>query len=142
MPPLAIIVNPLPTQGMRAFWVIWGDFVPFLDAQGGIKPHRSLQDAKDTDLAPGRFFCSAHLSSPARTGTGSHDYAGLRMADMSEPTVESLARRLNEKQVSRVKDWRTAAGMFTGRGFSKTVDDEGQKIREADREEGRQEFGE
>jgi hypothetical protein len=32
--------------------------------------------------------------------------------------------------------------MFTGREFSKIVDEEGRKIREADREEARQEFGE
>jgi hypothetical protein len=31
--------------------------------------------------------------------------------------------------------------MFTGREFSKIVDEEGRKIREADREEARQEFG-
>ena len=44
------------------------------------------------------------------------------MSDMLELTLESLARRLedverrlNGKQVSSVKDWRTAAGMFTGR---------------------------
>ena len=64
---------------------------------------------------------------------------------MSELTLESLARRLadverrlNEKQATSAKDWRIAAGMFTGREFSKIVDEEGRKIREADREEGRQ----
>jgi hypothetical protein len=68
---------------------------------------------------------------------------------MSELTLESLARRLedverrlNEKEASTAKDWRIAAGMFTGREFSKIVDEEGRKIREADREEARQEFGE
>jgi hypothetical protein len=68
---------------------------------------------------------------------------------MSELSLESLARRLddverrlNEKEASSAKDWRTAAGMFTGREFSKIVDEEGRKIREADREEARQEFGE
>ncbi len=68
---------------------------------------------------------------------------------MSEHTFESLARRLeeverrlNEKQASSSKDWRMAAGMFTGREFSKIVDEEGRKVREADREEARQEFGE
>jgi hypothetical protein len=67
---------------------------------------------------------------------------------MSELTLESLARRLedverrlNAKQASTAKDWRLAAGMFTGREFSKIVDEEGRKIREADREEARQEFG-
>jgi hypothetical protein len=68
---------------------------------------------------------------------------------VSEPTLESLARRLeeverrlNEKEASSVKDWRMVAGMFTGREFSKIVDEEGRRIREADREEARQEFGE
>jgi len=35
-----------------------------------------------------------------------------------------------------------AAGMFTGREFSKIVDEEGRKIREADREQARKDFGE
>ena len=68
---------------------------------------------------------------------------------MQELTLESLARRLeeverrlDEKEVGSAKDWRMAAGMFTGREFSKVVDEEGRKIREADREEARQEFGE
>ena len=68
---------------------------------------------------------------------------------MSELTLESLAcrleeveRRLNEKETSSTKDWRIAAGMFTGREFSKIVDEAGRKIREADREDARQEFGE
>ena len=71
------------------------------------------------------------------------------MSDRSELALESLARRLedverrlNENQVSSVKDWRTAAGIFTGREFSKIVDEDGRKIRDADREEARQEFGE
>ena len=61
---------------------------------------------------------------------------------MSELTLESLARRLaeverrlNEKQATSAKDWRIAAGIFTGREISKIVDEEGRKIREADREE-------
>jgi hypothetical protein len=33
------------------------------------------------------------------------------------------------------------AGIFTGREFSKIVDEEGRKIRVADREEARQELG-
>ena len=68
---------------------------------------------------------------------------------MSELTLESLARRLedverrlNEKEANSAKDWRMAAGMFTDREFSKVVDEEGRRIREADREEARQEFGE
>lgn len=66
---------------------------------------------------------------------------------MSELTLESLARRLdeierrlNEKEANNVKDWRLAAGMFTGREFSKIVDEEGRKIRETDREQTHQEF--
>jgi hypothetical protein len=68
---------------------------------------------------------------------------------MSKLTLESLdrrledvERRLNEKEAHGSKDWRVAAGIFTGREFSKIVDEEGRKIREADREEARQEFGE
>jgi hypothetical protein len=61
--------------------------------------------------------------------------------NMSELTLESLARRLehaerrlNEKQATGAKDWRIAAGTFTGREFSKIVDEEGRKIRDADPE--------
>lgn len=68
---------------------------------------------------------------------------------MSELTLQSLARRLeeverrlNEWVVPGPKDWRLAAGMFTGREFSRIIDEEGRKIREADREEARREFGE
>jgi hypothetical protein len=68
---------------------------------------------------------------------------------MPELTLEGLARRLeeverrlNEKEANGARDWRMAAGMFTGREFSKMVDEEGRKLREADREEARQEFGE
>jgi hypothetical protein len=68
---------------------------------------------------------------------------------MSELILESLARRLeeaehhrNEKEVSSAKDWRMAAGMFTGREFSTIVDEEGRKLGEADREVARQEFAE
>ncbi len=68
---------------------------------------------------------------------------------MPELTLESLARRLDkvehllsEQAASGAKDWRMAAGIFTGREFSKTVDEEGRKIREADRDEARRELGE
>ncbi len=68
---------------------------------------------------------------------------------MAELTLESLARRLdeierrlNEKETSGAKDWRLVAGMFTGREFSKIVDEEGRKIREADREQARKDFTE
>jgi hypothetical protein len=73
----------------------------------------------------------------------------LEKTNMSELTLESLARRLedverrlNEKQTASAKDWCIAAGMLTGREFSKIVDEEGRKIRDADREEARREFGE
>ncbi len=56
--------------------------------------------------------------------------------------LEEVERRLNEKEAGSTKDWRLVAGMFTGREFSKIVDDEGRKIREADREQARQEIGE
>jgi hypothetical protein len=48
---------------------------------------------------------------------------------MSELTLERVARRLeeverrlNEKESSSAKDWRMAAGMFTGRELSKVAD--------------------
>ena len=67
---------------------------------------------------------------------------------MPELTLESLALRLAELEQfvhgksPPVKDWRLVAGMFTGREISKVVDEEGWKIREADREAAREEFGE
>jgi len=66
-----------------------------------------------------------------------------------EYTLESLAKRLEEleikfaeRETSTQKDWRLAAGLFTGSEFSRLVDEEGRKIREADREAARLEFGE
>ena len=66
---------------------------------------------------------------------------------MAELTLESLAKRIEElehKFAERepVKDWRLAAGKFTGSEFSKLVDEEARKIRDADREAARAEFGE
>ena len=68
---------------------------------------------------------------------------------MSELTLESLARRLedlerrlNEKQPGGQKDWRIGRRHVYRARVSKIVDEEGRKIREADREEARQEFGE
>jgi hypothetical protein len=55
---------------------------------------------------------------------------------------EDVERRLNEREVGSTKDWRLAAGVFSGRELSKIVDEESRKIREADREEARQESGE
>jgi hypothetical protein len=62
--------------------------------------------------------------------------------ESSARRLEDVERRLNEKEASSAKDLRIVAGMFTGREFSKTVDEEGRRIREADREEARREFGE
>lgn len=62
---------------------------------------------------------------------------------MTELTLEALAKRieaLEQKraeqatpQLSKKKDWRRVAGMFTGSEFMKQVDAEGQAIREAER---------
>lgn len=59
-----------------------------------------------------------------------------------EKRVRELERRLNQREADPGKDWRAAAGMFTGSEFSKLVDEEARKIREADREAARLEFGE
>ncbi|HQR42262.1 MAG TPA: hypothetical protein PLX97_06245 [Gemmatales bacterium] len=65
---------------------------------------------------------------------------------MSEPvTLDSLAQRvtlleaalLKQKQ-GRPKDWRRTVGMFADSEFMRQVDEEGRKIREADREAARQ----
>ena len=67
---------------------------------------------------------------------------------MPELTLENLAQRVAELErfirgdSLPNKDWRLAAGMFTGREISKLIDEEGLKIREADREAAREEFGE
>lgn len=62
---------------------------------------------------------------------------------MNEPTLESLARRIEalERAIGlgqspiRTKDWRRVVGMFGDSEFMKQVDAEGQAIREAEREE-------
>lgn len=56
--------------------------------------------------------------------------------------VEELERRLNQRESAPSKDWRSVAGMFTGSEFSRQVDEEALKIRQADREAARQEYGE
>jgi hypothetical protein len=62
---------------------------------------------------------------------------------MNELTPESLARRVEaiERELRtrspRKKDWRRVVGMFGDREFSRMVDEEGRKIREADREAAR-----
>jgi hypothetical protein len=67
---------------------------------------------------------------------------------MAELTLESLAARVAEleRQLAErsppAKDWRNVAGMFTGSEFAKSIDEEARKIREADREAARLEFGE
>lgn len=64
---------------------------------------------------------------------------------MSELTLESLAKRvealekaLAEKEPKRpAKDWRRVVGMFADSEFMRQVDEEGRKIREAEREAAR-----
>jgi hypothetical protein len=60
---------------------------------------------------------------------------------MNELTLESLARRIEalERAIGLPadappkKDWRNVIGMFAGSDFMKQVDEEGRKIREAER---------
>jgi hypothetical protein len=68
---------------------------------------------------------------------------------MSELTLQTLAKRVEElerklvhQDVSLVKGWRHAAGLFTGSETSQHIDEEAKKIREADRAAARLEFGE
>ena len=69
---------------------------------------------------------------------------------MNELTLESLAKRVEalEKELLRhkssrsAKDWRSVVGMFEDNEFSRRVDEEGRKIREAEREEARREVRE
>ena len=56
--------------------------------------------------------------------------------------VEELERKLGQRDANPAKDWRLAAGMFTDSEFSRQVDEEALKIRQADREAARAEFGE
>ena len=99
----------------------------------------------DGDDRPMRAFFAANWCSPGYNTISGH-CGGTTMPEL---TLESLARRiedverrLNEKEASSAKIGVMAAGVFTGREFSRIVDEEGRKIREADREEARQEFGE
>jgi hypothetical protein len=65
---------------------------------------------------------------------------------MSQPTLEERVAAL-EKQVAQLlanaaalppyKDWRRVAGRFSGDEVMKQIDEEGRKIREADRERAR-----
>jgi len=56
--------------------------------------------------------------------------------------VEELERKLDQRETAAGKDWRLAAGMFTDSEFSRQIDEEALKIRLADRETARAEFGE
>jgi hypothetical protein len=66
---------------------------------------------------------------------------------MAKLTLESLAKRVEAletalavKETQRSpKDWRKAVGLFAGSDFMKQVDEEGRRIREADREAAHQE---
>ena len=52
--------------------------------------------------------------------------------------VEELERNCSQRESEPIKDWHLATGMFTGSEFSKLIDEEARKIREA----ARLEFGE
>jgi hypothetical protein len=62
---------------------------------------------------------------------------------MNELTLESLAKRvealeralLRKPALTRSKDWRRVVGMFGDSEFMRQVDEEGRKIREAERAE-------
>ncbi len=62
---------------------------------------------------------------------------------MAELTLESLAKRVEilEQQLAasqpKEKDWRRTIGMFADSEFMASVQEEAAKIREADREAGR-----
>ena len=66
---------------------------------------------------------------------------------MNEPTLESLAQRVEalEREVNLqrsqgpTKDWRRVVGIAGDSEFMRQIDDEGRKIREAEREEARRE---
>ena len=66
---------------------------------------------------------------------------------MNEPTLESLARRVDalERQLrnqgvpAAKKDWRRVVGIAGDSELMRQIDDEGRRIREAEREEARRE---
>jgi hypothetical protein len=66
---------------------------------------------------------------------------------MSELTLESLAKRVEALEAALArkepnhspKDWRKVVGMFAGSDFMRQVDEEGRKIREAERAQAQQE---
>ena len=61
---------------------------------------------------------------------------------MAETTIEALAKRLEEleRKVAAIapsappSDWRSVVGLFDGSDFMKRVIEEGQAIRQADRD--------
>ena len=68
---------------------------------------------------------------------------GDRMADL---TLESLAKRVEALEIAvgktaagPAKDWRKAIGMFHDSEFMRAVDEECQRMREAEREAARHE---
>lgn len=66
---------------------------------------------------------------------------------MSDLTLESLAKRVETLENAlaakagnrRTKDWRKVVGMFHDSEFMRAVDEECQRLREAEREAARQE---
>jgi hypothetical protein len=66
---------------------------------------------------------------------------------MSDVTLESLARRVEAlERALRIQPtdraragWQGVVGMFAGSDFMKQVDEEGRKLREAERAQARQE---
>ena len=65
---------------------------------------------------------------------------------MTEPTLESLAKRVEALEIALKvqvpnrprKDWRRVIGMFRDSEFMRAVDEECQRMREAEREAARQ----
>ena len=66
---------------------------------------------------------------------------------MNEPTLESLAQRIDalerelrtQRSTESNKDWRRVVGIAGDSDGMRQIDDEGRKIREAEREEARRE---
>ncbi len=64
---------------------------------------------------------------------------------MNELTLESLAKRVEALEMALAaklpttarKDWRKVVGMFRDSEFMRTVDEECERLREAEREEAR-----
>lgn len=53
--------------------------------------------------------------------------------------VEALERALGIQSTAPKKDWRRVVGMFKGSDFMKHVNEEGRKIREAERAQAQEE---